>query len=381
MDKVYQGLERRITPQDGHYFYGYFDKCPWNSRGEHPVHKVDFAARQPYFGEKAELGIMQDGRFNKFAETRAWCWQLGSMMQFLDDDTLIWNDIEDAHLVSRTSNNRVLPRPIYCISSDRRYALSVNFSRLDVERPGYGYGGLPDKSAEFAYPEDDGIFLMDLHTGESRLIISLAKIVKEFPCRNITDGMNWFNHLLFSPDGKKISFIHRFRIILPGASGRRFYVTRMFTADIDGSNLWELPIDYHASHYTWVDNERLIVYSCVPYQNGNQFRIYTIGEYSTEVFAMGRLPNDGHCSFSPDGKLLLTDSYPDRNDMRELVLYDPAKDCRYSMGKFYAPPILHASRCDLHPRWSQDGKCISFDSFHEKYRGTYIIDIPEEILC
>ena len=40
MDKIFENLERRITPSDTHYFYGYFDKCPWNSRGEHPVHKV-----------------------------------------------------------------------------------------------------------------------------------------------------------------------------------------------------------------------------------------------------------------------------------------------------------------------------------------------------
>ena len=86
-------------------------------------------------------------------------------------------------------------------------------------------------------------------------------------------------------------------------------------------------------------------------------------------------------SFSPDGKLLLTDSYPDGESMRTLVLYDPQKDCRYDLGKYYSPAILHATRCDLHPRWSQDGRRISFDSFHEEYRGTYVIDIPEEILC
>ena len=381
MDKTYQNLEKRITPQDAHYFYGYFDKCPWNSRGEHPVHKVPFAGRQPFFGEKAELGIMRDGKFDKFAETGAWCWQLGSMLQYFNDDTLIWNDVEGDHLVARLSSGKTFPRPIYTMTADRHYALSVNFSRLDTERPGYGYGGLPDPSADFAHPENDGIFLMDLETGESKLIISLDRILREFPIRGGLEAMNWFNHLLFSPDGKKISFIHRFRTFYPGNGGRRSYVTRMFTADRDGGNLWELPMVFHASHYTWIDPERLIVFSNVPYEHGSQFRIYTVGKFTTEVFAMGRLPNDGHCSFSPDRKLLLTDSYPDGNHMRELVIYDPQKDCRYSMGKFYSPPLLHPTRCDLHPRWSQDGTRISFDSFHEKFRGVYTIDIPEEILC
>ena len=381
MDKFYKNLERRIAPGDAHYFYGYFDKCPWNSRGEHPLHKVPFAGRQPRFGEKAELGILRDGRFDKFAETCAWCWQLGSMLQWFDDDTLIWNDFEEDHHVARLSDGRTLPRPIYTMTADRRYALSLNFSRLDVERPGYGYPGVFDPSAEFAHPEDDGIFLMDLQTGESKLIVSLARILQEFPARGSLETMNWFNHLLFSPDGKKISFIHRFRTFEPGGSGWRFYVTRMFTANCDGSGLWMLPLDFHASHYTWIDPERLIVFSRVPQNHGNQFRIYTVGQSETEVFAMGRLPHDGHCSFSPDRKMLLTDSYPDRGDLRELVVYDAQKDARYSLGKFYSPPVLHPTRCDLHPRWSQDGRRISFDSFHEKYRGTYVIDLPEEILC
>ena len=369
MDKFYNHLERRITPRDAHCFYGYFDKCPWNGRGEHPVHKVPFAGRQPRFGEKAELGFARDGRFEKFAETSAWCWQLGSMLQFFDDDTLIWNDAEDDRLIARLSNGKVFSRPIYTMTVDRRYALSLNFP------------GLPDPSADFAHPEDDGIFLMDLQSGESKLIVSLARIIQEFPARGCFETMNWFNHLLFSPDGARISFIHRFRTFEPGGSGRRFYVTRMFTANRDGSGLWMLPLDYHASHYTWIDSDRLIVFSRVPANHGNQFRIYTVGNNETEVFAMGRLPNDGHCSFSPDKKLLLTDSYPDRESQRELVIYDASKDARYSLGKFYSPPIPQPTRCDLHPRWSQDGKRISFDSFHETYRGTYVIDLPEEILC
>ena len=380
-DKVYPGLEKRITPNDTHYFFGYFDKCPWNSRGEHPVHRVGFAGRQPHFGEKAELGLIHDGKFDKFAETNAWCWQLGSMLQFFDDDTLIWNDVEDDHFVARLSNGKVLPRPIYTMTADRRYALSVNFSRLHVERPGYGYPDMPDPSADYAHPEDDGIFLMDLQTGESKLIISLARIVQEFPVRGAFEAMNWFNHLLFSPDGKRISFIHRFRIFNPGGSGMRFYVTRMFTANRDGSDLWQLPLVYHASHYTWADPDRLIVFGNVPYQQGCQFRIFTVGKKETEVFAMGRLPNDGHCSFSPNRKLLLTESYPGDDHLRELLVYDAQKDARYSLGKFYAPPIPGPTRCDLHPRWSQDGRRISFDSFHEKHRGTYVIDLPEEILC
>ena len=382
MDKVYSGLERRITPGDAHYFFGYFDKFSWNSKGEHLIHKVPFASRQPRFGEAAEIGILREGKFEKMTETLAWNWQQGSMLQWFDDDTVIWNDVEEDHFVARLSDGRTFSRPVYTLSPDRKYALSVNFSRLDVERPGYGYPGLFDPSIEYAYPPDDGIFLMDLESGKSTLVISLERVVKEFPEFGIQEGMNWFNHLLFSPDGEKIAFIHRFRQFHPGIrGGRRVYHTRMFTAKKDGSNLQKLPIDYHASHYTWKNAEQLIIYAR-HYIGGDNYRIFTVGKDSSEILVpFGRLPTNGHCSYSPDGKLLLTDSYPDSRDIRELVLYDPRKDARYSLGRYYAPPILHPTRCDLHPRWSPDGKRISFDSFHEKFRGTYVIDIPEEVLC
>ena len=153
----------------------------------------------------------------------------------------------------------------------------------------------------------------------------------------------------------------------------------MFTANRDGSNLTMLPIDFHASHYTWRTNDELIIFSRLP-DGGDQYRIYSADGKNISILGRDRMPSNGHCSFSPDGKLLLTDSYTQPDGCRELVIYSPEKDERYSLGKYYSPDILQYTRCDLHPRWSQDGKRISFDSFHEEFRGVYAIDLPEEIL-
>jgi len=380
MDKTYRHLEKRLTPQDAHYFFGYFDKCPWNAAGDHPVHRVSFAGKHPRFGDKAQIGVIHGGKFEKTAETFAWCWQQGSMLEFFDEERLIWNDIEDDHFVARLSDGTVFPRAVYTLSADRKHALSLNFSRLDVERPGYGYPGGADPSSSCAFPDDDGIFLMDLSSGTCRLVVSLRQLVDDFYAPGADSNVNWVNHLTISPNGKRMAFLHRFRCFGPWGRGVKSYVTRMFTADIDGKNLWKLPIDFHASHYTWKNDEELIVYSRLP-AGGDQYRIYKVGDGSPRIFARDRLPANGHCSFSPDGKLLLTDSYTEPDGCRELVVYDEAKDARYSLGRYHSPDILQCTRCDLHPRWSRDGKRISFDSFHEKYRGTYCIDLPEEILC
>ena len=380
MDKVFQNLEKRLTPADKHCFFGYFDKFPWNSRGEHLAHQVGFAGRQPRFGEKAGIMVIKEGKWEVVAETSSWCWQLGSMLQWFDDDRFICNDIVGDHFGARLSDGKVFDHPVYVLSNDRKYALSLNFAKLETERPGYGYPGIEDPFRDWAFHEKDGITLMDLETGKSRLVISTAFLVENFYVPGADSAMNWVNHLTFSPNGKKIAFIHRFRCFGPWGKGFRCYVTRVFTANRDGSGVTMLPVDFHASHYTWKNDHELIVFSRLP-DGGDQYRIYSADGQNAAIIARDRLPGNGHCSFSPDEKLLLTDSYTGKDGCRELVIYSPEKDERYSLGRYFSPDILQYTRCDLHPRWSPDGKRISFDSFHEKYRGIYTIELPEEIFA
>lgn len=89
---------------------------------------------------------------------------------------------------------------------------------------------------------------------------------------------------------------------------------------------------------------------------------------------------DGHCSFSPDGRWLLTDTYPDSHRMSKLMLYRLADGKLIEVGRFYSPPEFSGdASCDLHPRWSRDGTKICIDSAHEGHRQMYIVDVRSAI--
>ena len=89
--------------------------------------------------------------------------------------------------------------------------------------------------------------------------------------------------------------------------------------------------------------------------------------------------NDGHPSYSPDKSLVVTDSYPSRARIQELkLLKDSDVDARKMkiIAKVFAPfKYDNDTRCDLHPRWSRDGKKVCFDSVFEGHRGLYVVEV------
>lgn len=375
---------KRLTSGPKHHFFGYFDKFPYDRQGRYLLtHEVDFTARQPEPGEKAGICLIDlhdNNKLTRVAESDAWCWQQGGMLQWLNDDDskIIYNDREDNRFVARilnlkTGNIQTLCRPVYCLSPDGGLALSLNFSRLDRERPGYGYPGGNDPNAGVPHPADEGIWLVDLKADTARLILSLDTITKRYHRESMDGEPGWFNHLLFSPDSRRFAFFHRWRTW--GRNGEKRHTTHMFTADIDGGNLHPLNLEDMSSHYTWINTTQLINFSN-RVATGWQYHLFTDRSDKVEVIARDIFPGDGHCSYSPNGKWMLTDSYPQENELRRLFLYELKTGAAYEIGAFRSDcsyPL--PTRCDLHPNWSRDGRKVCIDSTHEGSRQIYELDV------
>ncbi len=130
------------------------------------------------------------------------------------------------------------------------------------------------------------------------------------------------------------------------------------------------------SHFDWQDDRTILAWARTREAGDHFYRIDDETARHT-VFAGDVLRQDGHCSFSPDRRWLLTDTYPDKNGLQTLILYRIADARRFDIGRFFQPPELRGKpwRCDLHPRWNRDGTEVCIDSTHEGSRQMYVIDV------
>ena len=379
-----------ITPNDGHfYWYGYYDKYLTDPKGRYVLSmRSSFEHRTPKADDIIEVGLIDLKRNNKWVklgESRAWGWQQGCMLQFIpkSSDEVIWNDRQGDHFVARIINIksmkvRTLPKPIYTLSPDGKTALGLDFARLQIRRPGYGYAGVEDKTLNIKAPAGNGIYRMDLKTGESKMLIALEHIVK-IPMQgvNFDDFYHWFNHLLISPDGSRFIFLHRWH----RNRGAGFY-TRMFTANMDGTDLYILDPSGQTSHFVWKDEKHVSIFTK---PIGMKERFYLFKDKTREVNVVGEstMVENGHQTYvaNTHDNWMINDTYPDKvKQMQTLFLYHVPTNTRIDLGKFYEPSEYKGEwRCDLHPWTSRDGKTAFFESSHEGMRRIYRIDISKII--
>lgn len=272
---------RRATPRDGwHYWFGYYDKCPWSPDGTRLLaHRAPFCDRFPAEGDIAEVGCIEgwdtdDPRFVKLAETRAWNWQQGAMLSWTCDHVgapaIRFNDRREGVPISRTvrldgsetdslgSNHlsgRVPTPAVYAVHEATGRALTLCFARLSRLRPEYGYPGLVDPHAADPSPADDGIY--SIARDGLKLIVSIEQLD-----RLTGDGSRCaggplhqhVNHIMFSPSGARFCFMHRFE------RDDGILHSRLFTSDAEGRDV-RLLFEGMCSHYDWRDENTILAWA------------------------------------------------------------------------------------------------------------------------
>ncbi len=375
---------RAITKGPKFHWFGYYDKLQFDPQSRLVLgNQVDFEHRSPKPDDVIQLGMVDTAsrdRWTQLGETRAWNWQQGAMLQWLPQykNEVIWNDREEngfvSHIVNISSGKRrTLPNPIYALSPDGRWAVYPDFRRLNDTRPGYGYVGVPDPNFNTLIPDNAGIWRMDLRNGNSNLIIPFSEAAKiPYPRNEPKPGAkHWFNHLLYNTNGTRFIFLHRWR-----APADKTFSTRMFTASAEGKDLYVLDPYGDTSHFIWRDETNVLAWAWHPTQQ-NKFYLYR--DKTDSVMAVGPdvMTVNGHCTYLPGNQVVLNDTYPDKDRLQHLYLYRIASGERVALGDFHSP-VAYAGewRCDLHPRFSPDGRKVVIDSTHAgQGRQMYLVDI------
>ena len=319
--------------------------------------------------------------FHKIGESESWCWQQGSRLRWSKKDisNIIYNRIVDNNygaVIQNINSKEIIKKinwPIYDINSDETYGLSLNFSRLNRLRPGYGYSCFDDLSFSDKSPSNDGIFLIDILKNKSKLILSLNYLSKIDPHQSMIDADHYINHLSWNPSGNRFLFFHLW------SNPKRRY-SRLFTCDKNGKDLFLLENSENVSHYSWKNDEEIIMTTHSKKQ-GVRYSIYHDNTNKREIIAEDILNRDGHPSYqSGKENIFISDTYPDKYGERKLFLFNIENNKEYILGKFNSPLKYRSDyRCDLHPRWNNDGTLVSFDSTHTNIRTLNIIKIEDSI--
>ncbi len=359
-------------------FFGYYDKSPLNEAGTHVVFQSTSYNSEKKTSPNIAIDIIlhnvKENKSIKIGETKAWNWQQGAKLQWLDNEEFVFNTFDGEKYISSIwsiNENKIVKNidsAIYDTHKD--FALSLNFDRLCILGPDYSYKNNKEniKLDDFPYNED-GIFLIDLKNNKKKLLISFEDIIKKYISKKIIKNTKHkVNHIMICPDGQKFMFIHRRYI-----KGVKF--DSLFVANIDGTELKLISNDDMVSHCFWFDNENIFGY-LRDRRHGDKYYMINIENAENEIIGEGIIDiyGDGHPNIL-ENKVLF-DTYPDKARMKKLFVFDMKTKENIELGEFFESiKYFGESRCDLHARWAVDGKSIFFDSVHEGKRRMYSMNL------
>lgn len=380
----------RIEIKEG-YFFGFHDITPFSENNAKILaNKLYFDLRMPIGGDLLGVGYFDfvDGCFSNYhliGETDMWNFHKGCRLQWVDRDRLIYNCTSPVtgRLAARIYNidsneERYISWPIDSVSKDGKLATSFSYGRLEKFMPGYGYNDFYEEgTVEERAPENTGLFIINLDNNRAELAISIKQLASDSRKEEASEtSYHYVTHSEFSPDGRFVSFFHRWT----GDDTRKRY-TRLIIYSPGEKKYFVVRTGYMVSHYVWNNKNQIIAYC--NFNNKDSHVLLNIPELGqSRAIGYPVLNSDGHQSFITDTSFV-TDTYPDRRRMAKLYAVNTDSGDVKLLARVFSPkkfqtksPLKHIA-CDLHPRVSSDGKYICFDTVKSDKRSLAVMQMPE----
>ncbi|MEK9657103.1 MAG: hypothetical protein VW378_01870 [bacterium] len=358
---------------EGETFFGYYDHIPLNQTDEYCVfHQTEFdtSNKPKNKGINIMLKKMKTNEVFNIATSYAFNWQQGARLQWINENEIIFNNlnIKKQKLFSQIYNVKqkcfkTLDLPIY--ESCNTFSLTLNFERLNQYASDYGYCNYRKKLSQL---KDDGVFILDHKRNKYSLLWSLDKISKVINIKYCSNNNQHINHIMLSPNARTCIFLHR--IIVKGE-----VLHTLILGDLETRNL-KILVSGMVSHCKWVDNENIVAY--LKYKKEKGYFMINIKKNLIEKLKCNSIHTlgDGHPTVA-NNKMVI-DTYPNRKQIKSLLLYYFDTNKLTTLTEAYEPLKFNGfSRCDLHPRLTNNGKQIWIDSTHTGKRMLYYLNLTE----
>ncbi len=306
---------KQITHGPMTHFFGYIghvQNIPWNQSGRYIVAlQTDFHDRMPGPDDPANVVLIDtknDYRVKVIEQSRGWNPQQGTMFywnpakpetQFFFNDRdrktgkvfCVLYDIEQA---KRIREYRFDDTPIGNggVAQNGGWFLGLNYARMARLRPVTGYKGTWDWTKGIARPKDDGLFKVDIGSGEKTLLVSFHRMARELEAlgRDMKTSHLFINHSLSNREGDRIFFFARAG--WSGQKGKR--INHPFVTDLDGKSLRSNRI-HIGGHPEWDYGHRMIGRFTTRISNSWSARLVP-RRFSLTPRAISRYPPTASCS-------------------------------------------------------------------------------------
>ena len=379
----------QITHGPDEHFFGYIghvQNIPWNGSGRYILAmRVGFHDRMPTVADAADIVLIDTENnyaIRKVEQTRAWNPQQGTMFYWdpdAPDTQFFFNDRDpetnrifcvlfDIEENRRVREYRFDDTPIGNggVSQVGGAFAGINYGRIARLRPVTGYPEAYDWTGDELHPEDDGVFAVDVASGEKRLLVSFRQmrdaLIERHP--RIADTPLFINHTLWNRDGDRLYFYVRGNFYQ-----RDIRINVPMTVRADGSGLTEQAV-FIGGHPEWEfganmigtvsreGRERLVLYD-----SDEQTVVEEIG--SPEIF-----PDPGNdVALSPDGRWLVQGIGEGSKNAYAVYRRSDgawAHTDWFDQDGYDSGPL----RIDAAPKWNRDSDRILFPSLTDEAKPT-----------
>ncbi|MEM1446881.1 MAG: hypothetical protein AAGF84_12555 [Planctomycetota bacterium] len=412
---------RCVTPDLHGCIHRFFDTSPISPSGRYlAAFALPFENRGPQPGEAGSVVLvdLQSGEQKRVADTRGWEPQMGANLNWGgNDETLFLNDVDpktwDAFAVKlnpHTGEARRLDGPVYHASPDGRYLAASNPKAMRRTQGGYGVVVPDDHIPRFTDTrEDEGVWLTDTQTGQTKMIVSLAELMRvadspKFAEAGGHDGVECYGfHSKFSPCGRRLLFTTRWckhepEPVIGLHGGRKDLRYTVFTMDLNrdtpeadgfpkvenlcatiGDEQWEK----HGHHVNWEPDGNGLSANLALHRDEMRFvRCELDGSGLREVCE--GVVGSGHPSIHPTAGHFVTDTYvfeslafDDGTTPLRWVDMKTGQDRRVARYTSRTPHQAQDGtlRLDPHPAWDRTWTHVAFNTFLNGTRRVMVADM------